>query len=83
VVTALLSAHATHSPACGPFFPRAVFTYEAFPQFELEEFAAGKIGVIQPKYWRRFLFAAYRHLSGAPLTEVEREVFVGASRRRR
>lgn len=77
LVAVLLSVHSSHSPACGPYFVRAVFSFESFPQLEIEEMVDGRIGVIQPRYWRRFLFLAYRNLTGVPLSAAERAVFLG------
>jgi hypothetical protein len=38
--------------ACGPFFERAIFVHEAHPDFPLEAFAAGSLGVLRPGYAR-------------------------------
>jgi hypothetical protein len=56
---------------CGPFIERAVFTYSKHPDFPLERFAAGELGVLQPTYARSYLAAAYRHLTGAGLDQHE------------
>lgn len=57
--------------ACGPFFTDAIFVYSKHPDFPLEQFAAGKVGVIEPTWARSYLVAAYRNLSGAPLSPNE------------
>lgn len=57
--------------ACGPFFTDAIFVYSKHPDFPLEKFAAGKIGVLTPSWARSYLVAAYRNLSGNPLSETE------------
>jgi hypothetical protein len=62
---------ATPTPACGPFFPSAIFTYTQHPDFPLIAFARGQLGILQPTYYRAYLFAAYRNLSGAPLSKKE------------
>jgi hypothetical protein len=59
--------------ACGPFFTDAVFVYTKHPDFPLERFAQGNLGVLQPSYARSYLFAAYRNLIGAPLSTAEVE----------
>src|SRR6266850_1510119 len=46
--------------ACGPFFTDAIFVYTKHPDFPLENFAAGKLGVLQTTYARSYLVAAYR-----------------------
>jgi hypothetical protein len=56
-------------PSCGPFFPEAVFTATHIPP--LPDYYRGNLGVLQPTYARKYLFVAYRYLSGQPLSEEE------------
>jgi hypothetical protein len=48
---------------CGPSFRTAVFTYSVHPDFPLEGFARGEIGVLKPEYARSYLVVAYRYLN--------------------
>jgi hypothetical protein len=57
--------------ACGPFFTDAIFVYSKHPDFPLESFANGKLGVLRPSYARSYLVAAYRNLSGDGLSANE------------
>src|SRR5258708_4125448 len=57
--------------ACGPFTLDAIFTFVVHPEFPLENFARGEIGVVQPTYSRSYLFAAYRQLNGTGLSVKE------------
>jgi len=57
--------------ACGPFFSDAIFVYSKHPDFPLDGFAAGKLGVISPTWARSYLVAAYRNLAGSALSEAE------------
>lgn len=57
--------------ACGPFFTDAIFVYSVHPDFPLETFAGGKLGVLQPSWARSYLVAAYRTLAGANLSPDE------------
>lgn len=57
--------------ACGPFFSDAIFVYTKHPDFPLETFASGKLGVLQPSYARSYLVAAYRNLAGSGLSAEE------------
>jgi tetratricopeptide (TPR) repeat protein len=57
--------------ACGPFFTDAIFVYTKHPDFPLENFAAGKLGVLQPSYARSYLVAAYRNLTDNGLSATE------------
>src|SRR5438046_1343647 len=40
------------SQACGPFFTDAIFVYTKHPDFPLERFAKGQLGVLRPSYAR-------------------------------
>jgi len=57
--------------ACGPFFTDAIFVFTKHPDFPLEQFAGGKLGVITPTWARSYLVAAYRILSGNALSDSE------------
>src|SRR5438128_10549922 len=59
------------SQACGPFFTDAIFVYSKHPDFPLADFAAGKLGVVEPGWARSYLVAAYRTLSGNSLSSSE------------
>jgi hypothetical protein len=59
--------------ACGPFFRVAVFSYAKHPDFPLEGFTRGSLGVLQPTYSRSYLYVAYRYMSGLSFTPQERE----------
>lgn len=59
------------SQACGPFFTEAIFVFTKHPDFPLEKFAAGNLGVLQPSFARSYLVAAYRNLSGTSLSTAE------------
>jgi hypothetical protein len=57
--------------ACGPFFTDAIFVYTKHPDFPLETFATGKLGVLRPSYARSYLVVAYRSLMGMSLSTAE------------
>lgn len=61
---------------CGPFSLDAVFTFTAHPEFPLERFAAGEIGVVQPSLARSYLFVAYRQLSGNTFNAQEQKALI-------
>ena len=62
--------------ACGPFSLEAVFTFVVHPEFPLEKFAGGEVGVLQPTYARSYLVAAYRNLAGSGFTATEQKDLV-------
>jgi hypothetical protein len=73
MIMALLLA-SRPSLACGPFSLDAIFTFTAHPEFPLEKFARGELGMIQPSYARSYLFVAYRYLSGRGFNAQEQKV---------
>jgi len=60
-----------NSQACGPFFTDAIFVYTKHPDFPLERFAKGQLGVLRPSYACSYLFAAYRNLTNAAFSDSE------------
>jgi hypothetical protein len=61
--------------ACGPVFERAFFTYSLHPSPPFEDFAQGRLGILQPTYARSYLAVAHRVMAGHPLDEdQQREV---------
>ena len=48
-----------------------VFTWERNPDLPLKQFAAGRLGLLQPFYARSYLVVAYRYLMDRPLTAQE------------
>jgi hypothetical protein len=64
------------SLACGPFSLDAVFTFTVHPEYPLDSFAGGKIGVIEPSHARSYLFVAYRYLNGASFNAEEQKALV-------
>src|SRR6185295_15479018 len=67
IVIALLFAvllQAPPSSACGPFALEAIFSFSKHPEYPLEKFAAGNIGIVPTSYARSYLFVAYRYLNG-------------------
>jgi hypothetical protein len=71
IATSLLLALPRPTRSCGPFFTDAIFVYTKHPDFPLERFAQGQLGVIQPGYARSYLFAAYRNLIAEALSAKE------------
>ena len=59
--------------ACGPFTLSAVFVHTVHPDYPLDRFASGRLGVLQPTYARSYLTVAYRYLSGSSFTPDEQD----------
>lgn len=71
VISSFLMLLPRPTEACGPFFTDAIFVYQKHPDFSLERFAQGQIGVLQMTYARSYLVAAYRNLVGEKLSAAE------------
>src|SRR4030095_16036424 len=74
LVAILLQAPLTF--ACGPFSLEAIFAFSVHPEYPLEKFAAGDIGIVQPSYARSYLYVAYRYFKGAGLDQSEQQAVV-------
>ena len=72
----LMLTQAPISLACGPFTLAAIFTFRVHPEYPLENYAKGNIGVVQPAYARSYLYAAYRQLAGIGFNAQEQEGLV-------
>ena len=59
--------------ACGPFTMSAVFSFTIHPEYPLENFAGGELGVVQPSYARSYLYVAYRYFAGSSFTTTEQQ----------
>jgi len=73
---ALFSINPLPVQACGPFFPQAVFTHKLHPDFPLDHYARGDLGILQKSYARSYLVVAYRYLTGANLDRLEQAAVV-------
>jgi hypothetical protein len=72
LLTAVL-AGPPEAESCGPFLTVAQFSYVATPPQDV--FARGQLGILRPKYYRRYLVVAFRYLTGAPLSQEEAAAF--------
>ncbi len=73
---AIILLSGTSALACGPFTLEAIFVHTVHPTYPLAQFAAGKIGVVQPSYARSYLYTAYRYLSGRSFSPSEQKAMV-------
>ncbi len=56
--------------------PTAIFVYEQHPDLPFDDFAAGKLGIIQPSWARAHLYAAYRSMESALFTPGEQQAYL-------
>ncbi|HSR52367.1 MAG TPA: hypothetical protein VLV83_16190 [Acidobacteriota bacterium] len=82
----LLCAASVAVWACSPEFPDLLFIVNDRPDYPVEQFARGKLGILQARYPPRSLYVAYRYLTRQPFSpsEIERlqESFRGTLRLR-
>ena len=72
----IILVNGTTALACGPFTLEAIFVHTVHPTYPLAQFAAGRIGVVQPSYARSYLYTAYRYLSGSNFSSSEQKALV-------
>lgn len=68
--------------ACGPFAREAIFSYSKHPDFPLDGFVRGELGVLQQTYARSYLYVAYRYLNGLSLTSADQQALLSLWRDR-
>jgi hypothetical protein len=73
---AIILLSGTSALACGPFTLEAIFVHTVHPAYPLAQYAAGRIGVVQPSYARSYLYTAYRYLSGSTFSPSEQKAMV-------
>ena len=81
IVTSLLAlavatAAAPPAWACGSSYYYADFTYDLYPDYPLDGFAGGNLGVLNPRFARSYLYVAYRYLSGKPFAASGRKALL-------
>jgi hypothetical protein len=75
LIVILLSGPST-ALACGPFSLDTIFVFTVHPEYPLENFARGNLGMIQSSYARSYLYVAYRYLNGNGFTTEEQNALV-------
>ena len=71
-----LLSQAPLSLGCGPFSLDAVFSFTVHPEYPLEKFAAGNVGIVQPSYARSYLYVAYQYFNGNGFGQTEQPALV-------
>ena len=64
--------------ACGPETIDPIFVFSNSPDLPFEEFAKGKVGILQSTFGRKTLVIAHRYLAGGTFTEDEQRGLVEA-----
>lgn len=72
VAIGLFTLSGTLRASGGDGFEENIFAPEHHvPESELQAYAAGRLGIVVPSYWRIYHFLAYRALTGHPLSKAE------------
>jgi hypothetical protein len=71
----LFALSSSPAQACGPSFVLPIFSFDARPE-QFENYAQGKLGVIQPKFNRSALLVAYREFNNLPFSAKEQQDLV-------
>lgn len=58
---------------CGPYFETVFLEYQKHPDFPIESFINGRLGIIRPTYRPYYLYIAYRNLQGPAFTSLEKQ----------
>ena len=69
LIAILILAVPLELPGCGPDLPEAVFHRPVWPE-DPQQFARGRLGILPPTYERLYQVIAYRHLTGAGLSDA-------------
>jgi len=66
--------------ACGPETMEPIYVFENSPDLPFDEFAKGRIGILQSTFGRKTLVIAHRYLSGSSFSGDEQLALVAALR---
>src|SRR5262245_41158061 len=78
----LVMAAARSLSACSEEIPGPLWSFTRHPDFPLQPFAAGRLGILQRTYARSYLTVAYLYLSGRSYTPQEQEALLDLWERR-
>jgi hypothetical protein len=76
ILLVALFSQAQLASGCGPFSLDAVFAFRVHPEYPLEKFAAGDIGVVQSSYARSYLYVAYRYFNGEHFDQTQQQALL-------
>lgn len=67
---------------CAPVGPEIIFVHSVHPDFPLDRYANGDLGVLNPGFARSYLVVAYRHLTGVGVSPQESKALASLWRER-
>ncbi len=76
VCLGLISALLSNALPCGPGYITPLFDTTSSPEAPYTDFAAGRLGIVKPRFRRSVLLVAYRWIAGNGLTASEQRDIV-------
>ncbi len=76
IASILVLCFLTNALPCGPSYTTPVFENENAPENPYSGFAAGRLGIVSPKFRRSLLLAVYRYVNGGNFTPDEQKELV-------
>ncbi len=77
VLAIMLTGGLKLSYACGPFSRYAIFSFSKHPDFPLDKYSGGELGVLKPSYARSYLYVSYRLMLGGKFNQAEQQALSG------
>lgn len=72
----LVFAFLSNAMPCGPGYITPLFDTTSAPESPYIDYAAGRLGIVKPRFRRSVLYAAYRHITGNGLSAFEQRAMI-------
>ena len=72
----LMFAFLANALPCGPGYITPLFDTTTAPENPYSDFAAGRLGIVKPKFRRSVLYAAYRQIAGNGMSGPEQQAII-------
>lgn len=76
VTIILISAFLSNALPCGPGYISPLFDTNTAPENPYSDYAAGRLGIVKPKFHRSVLYAAYRYIAGNGMNAPEQQALI-------
>lgn len=76
VTVVLIATFLSSALPCGPGYISPLFDTASAPENPYSDFAAGRLGIVKPKFNRSVLYAAYRHIAGGGMSRPEQQAII-------
>lgn len=72
----LVASLLSYALPCGPGYISPLFDTSSAPENPYTDYAAGRLGIVKPKFRRSVLYAAYRHIAGNGMSASEQRSII-------